>query len=133
MEASGYTCCYQIQYTCFRKCQVYCSKVLEYRILEYFNQTLYLIGGIIRVLGPRRVLGPHGVLVPHRVLGPLRVLGPDFQVCRFYRGCFEFLFILDQCTETLRNKEIDRNESFEEVVSTIENKFRNLIVRITFI
>ena len=33
---------------------------IKYRILEYFNQTLHLIGGIIRVLDPRRVLGPLG-------------------------------------------------------------------------
>ena len=48
---------------------------IKYRILEYFNQTLYLIGGIIPVLGPPRVLGPPKVLGPHRVLGSHRVLG----------------------------------------------------------
>ena len=31
------------------------------RILEYFNQTLDLIGGVIRVLDPPRVLGPPSV------------------------------------------------------------------------
>ena len=71
VKASGYTCCYQIQYACFKKFQVYPSEVLDkYRILEYFKQTLYLIGGTIRVLGPRRVLGRH------------KVLGPAFPVCR---------------------------------------------------
>ena len=42
---------------------------IKYRVLEYCNQTLYLIGGIIRVLGPCRVVGPHKVLDPCWVLG----------------------------------------------------------------
>ena len=45
-------------------------------MLEYFNQTLYLIGRIIWILGPHRILGPSRVLGPHRFLGPHRVLGP---------------------------------------------------------
>ena len=60
---------------------------------EYFNQTLYLVGGIIQVLGPHRVLHPYRVLGRHRVLAPLevldlhkvlgthRVLGSAFPVC----------------------------------------------------
>ena len=48
---------------------------ITYRILEHFQQILYLTGRIIRVWGPSRVLGPHKVLGPHRVLGPPRVLG----------------------------------------------------------
>ena len=48
---------------------------IKYEILGYFNQTLYLIGRIMRVLGPPRVLGPHSVLGRHRVLGPPKVLG----------------------------------------------------------
>ena len=63
---------------------------IKYIILEYFNLTLHLIGGIIRVLGHHMVLGPHMalgpprvlsprmVLGPHRVQGPHRVLGPEF-------------------------------------------------------
>ena len=61
---------------------------IKYRILEYFNQKLYLIGRIIQTLGPPRILGlpkalgPHRVLCSlrfldlHRVLGLPRVLGP---------------------------------------------------------
>ena len=61
----------------FRKCQVYPSEILDkHRILEYFNQTLHLIGSIIWVLGPSRVLGFCRVLGPRRVLGPPRVPGP---------------------------------------------------------
>ena len=37
-------------------------------MLECFNQTLSLIGGIIRVLGPRRFLGPQSILGSCRVL-----------------------------------------------------------------
>ena len=75
MEAPGYTCFYEMQCACFRKCQVYPSEVSDkYRILEYFNQALYLIEGIIRILCPRRVLGCHRVLGLYRVLGPHRVV-----------------------------------------------------------
>ena len=48
----------------------------KYRILEHFDQTLYLTGRIIRVLGPPRVLGLRKVLSPAKVLGPPRVLAP---------------------------------------------------------
>ena len=78
-----------------------------------FNQTPYLIGKIIRVLGPlrvldhsrvmgpprvqgphkvlgtHRVLSPHTVLGPHRVLGPLRILGPVFSVYHNRGTCSE--------------------------------------------
>ena len=57
----------------FRKCQVL-DKMQNLR--EHFNQTLYLTGRIIRVLGPPRVLGPRSVLSPPRVLGPRSVLSP---------------------------------------------------------
>ena len=63
---------------------------IKCRILEHFNQALYLTGrtiqalGTPRVLGPRRgVLDPPRVLSPHRILGPLRVLGLVFPVCCF--------------------------------------------------
>ena len=46
----------------------------KYRILEYFNQALYLIEGIIRVLCPRRVLGCHRFLGLYRFLGPHKVV-----------------------------------------------------------
>ena len=60
----------------FRKCQVYPSEILDkHRILEYFNQTLHLIGSIIWVLGPSKVLGFCRVLGPRRVLGFRRVQG----------------------------------------------------------
>ena len=48
---------------------------IKYEILGYFNQTLYLIGRIMRVLGPHRVLDPPRILCPPRVLGPHSVLG----------------------------------------------------------
>ena len=56
----------------FRKCQV----LDKMWILKHFNQTLYLTGTMIRVLGPPRLLGPWSVLGPSRVLGPHRLLGP---------------------------------------------------------
>ena len=56
----------------FRKCQV----LDKMWILKHFNQTLYLTGTIIRVLGPPRLLGPPRILGPDRVLGTRRVLGP---------------------------------------------------------
>ena len=37
---------------------------------------MYLIGRIIRVLGPRRILGRHRALGPHRVLDPGSPQGP---------------------------------------------------------
>ena len=54
---------------------------IKYRILEYFNQTLHLIGGIMQGLGPHRILGPRRVLDPHRILGPPRVLGSHSILC----------------------------------------------------
>ena len=56
----------------FRKCQV----LDKMWILKHFNQTLYLTGTIIRVLGPPRLLGPPRILGRDRVLGTRRVLGP---------------------------------------------------------
>ena len=56
----------------FRKCQVLDKKG---RILEHFNQTLYLTGRIIQVLDPPRVLGPRRVPGPPRILDPPKVLG----------------------------------------------------------
>ena len=48
---------------------VYPSEVLDkYRNLDYFNQTLHLIGRIVPVLGPLRELGLHKILSPPRVL-----------------------------------------------------------------
>ena len=79
VKASGYTCCYQTHNMfVFTPQRFY----IKNRILEYFNQTLYLIERITRVLGPHktlglpRVLGPLKVLSPPRVMSPPRVLGP---------------------------------------------------------
>ena len=63
MEASGYTCCYQIQYACFRKSQVYPSEFLGFRVPE-----------------PNTVLNRRDNTGPRRVMGPQRVLGPVFPV-----------------------------------------------------
>ena len=66
---------------------------IKYRILEYFNQTLHLIGGIMQGLGPHRILGPRRVLDPHRILGPPRVLGSHSILCppRVLLGSWVFI------------------------------------------
>ena len=85
-----YTICLFLEYARFTPQRFY----IKNRILEYSNQTLYLIERITRVLGPNKALGlprvlgplkvlslprvmsPPRVLDPPRVLGPYRVLGP---------------------------------------------------------
>ena len=68
---------------------------IKYRILDHFNQKLYLIGGVIWVLYIPRVLSPHWVLGSRRVLGPGSSQDPW---SRFFEGNRPITFhVLQQC------------------------------------